>query len=305
MDDSAVRNAPHPLHFIRSRSSGDLSTFDPAFDDVMRKVVEKNSYAKRLRPLIRQLVLLSLARSVLLVTALAVECMRIRFPYGVQRENQERKNHDKSAGRPFLLEHLPIALGCGYAFSLADLSMALTLWNSMRKMRGQWFLSAERLQEGTWMSVGCYESNLLKLHLDLYVICTILAITGMAVVMGTVQFFYPRYFLARGRHVISTLWHSYTVDVTQHEILLATFPSVGLAMCGLITAWKCRLSVLPLRGLYWAELQDLEVGLSDAVEWLYENGCYVIGDLVRCSTVWVGHVIFVLLRRKEVFCIND
>ncbi|XP_055342232.1 uncharacterized protein LOC129590834 [Paramacrobiotus metropolitanus] len=312
MDDSTVRNVQKPLDFIRSRSCGDISTFDPAFDDVMRRALEKHSYAKRFKPLIRELALLSFARNLLLCTALAVQIMRALSDN--EDENHEWEHRKKGARRPsLLLMLLLITQVAGLTHSLLDLSMAVLLWYRVRQMRGQWFLSAVNPWENTQISVGCYETDQLKVRLDVYFLSTILATAYMVMAMAIVQFYYPGFLLALWRHFVNALWHDYTVDTAGCDLLLATLPCIGLALLGLDTAWQCRQAILPFRQLFWAEVQNVSgfdmSSIVGRLHWisyaLSHRLCYVLVDLVDWSVLWVGYVVLVLLRRKEVFCVND
>ncbi|XP_055342255.1 uncharacterized protein LOC129590854 [Paramacrobiotus metropolitanus] len=132
-DDSAVQNVPYALHFNRSRSCGDCSTFDPAFDDVMRRALEKSSYAKRLNPLIRQQALLSLVRNLVLFTAFVVEYMRLPARSVGELEHEEAEDQEEEPdGRPFLLQAFPYLLGGCCALSIADFVNAVLLWCSMQ-----------------------------------------------------------------------------------------------------------------------------------------------------------------------------
>ncbi|XP_055354173.1 uncharacterized protein LOC129599857 [Paramacrobiotus metropolitanus] len=253
MDDSTIGNVPKLLPFIRSRSCGNLPTLDLSFDDVMRRALDKNSYAKRFRPLFRQLALLSFARNLMFFTAVAIGVVRALSEE--QRESQEPENQEKPVRRRWLLELLPVFQGLGFAFSLGDLIMALKLWYSVRKMRGKWFLSAVNLWENTQISLGCFESDDLKVNLDLY--------------------------------------------------FLFAVP----ATCYMVT---CRRMILPFRQLFWAEVHDDGIDLSSISGRLYwvsflisARICDVMVDLIDWSDLWVKYVVFVLLRRKEVFCIND
>ncbi|XP_055342119.1 uncharacterized protein LOC129590771 [Paramacrobiotus metropolitanus] len=283
-DDSAIRNVSNPLRFIRSRSCGDLSTFDPAFDDVVGRAVEKNSYAKRLKPLVRQLALLSLARNLLFCAALAVRCMGliIAVRTGGELENQERDNQDESyIPRPFPLEYVPALQGVILACSLIDLFFAFLLWNGVRKMHGSWFLSAANLRDGTRISIGCYESNFLKEHLEEHFTYTVLGTALMLLVVGLIEFFYPRLFLGLWLFVLETFWYYSTVDAAGYAVLracallLATLPCIGLAVAGLNIARKSRPIILQFRQIFYHEMH-LDIAFdqwddSNLIGWFCKN----------------------------------
>ncbi|XP_055354170.1 uncharacterized protein LOC129599854 [Paramacrobiotus metropolitanus] len=301
MDDSAIQYVPNPLHMVRSRSCSDFFAFDSAFDDVMRKAVGKSAYVKRFKPLIRRLALLSFVRILLICTPFGVEFMRADSFY--KRENQEPVHQEQSNQTPFLLEHLPIAVvGC-VAFSLADFGSAVFLWYSARKMRGQWFLSAANMGDGLSVTVGWFESDDLILTLGLYLTSAILATVSIMISVGIIELYSPGLFISLWWHVGYALWNYNTVDIPDRvEVLLVILPCVGLAVFGLITAWQCRRTILQFREICWADGHDND----DADLWIViERVCYRLLDLVDWLVMMVGYIIFVLLRRKEVFCVND
>ncbi|XP_055342215.1 uncharacterized protein LOC129590826 [Paramacrobiotus metropolitanus] len=313
-DDSAIRIVQNPVHFIRSRSCGDLSAFNPAFDDVMKKAIEKNSYAKRFKPLIRQLVLLSLARNLLLCTALAVQFIPSQTDH--KRENQEHQ-HQKEEKRdrpPFLWlwECLPAIQGLTMGISLADVFFAVLLWHCGRQMRGPWHLSAGNRWDGmlpgnpcdgAQISIGCYESDLLTQYLELHCGFAILATAGLQLTVGIILFLYPRFFLALWLHLLYNLWHFSTVDAVVYKFLveMMALPSFGLAVVGLITAHRCRSMILQFRRIFWTEMRvSVDFNMSLFTAWLIGNLSvlfYPVRRIMRdrrsfWSVIWMLSLIF-------------
>ncbi|XP_055342251.1 uncharacterized protein LOC129590849 [Paramacrobiotus metropolitanus] len=306
-DDCAIRNVSNPLHFVRSRSCGDLSTFDPAFDDVMRRGLEKNSYAKRFKPLIRQLALLSFARNLLLCTAVAVQfrgLMGVRT--GDERENQEPDNQlqKKSDGLLSPLAYVLFVQGATLACSLIDLFYAFLLWNGVRKMRGPSFLSAANLRDITRISIGCYESDVLKKYLEEHVAYTVQTTAGLLLVVGIIQFHYPKFFWYLWLYVVYIFWNHSTLDTAGQALLLATLPCIGLAVVSLNIARKCRPLILQFRQIIWKEmLVDVAFDVwdgSNLIGWLYRNWPvirYRVRHIVRdrrsfWSVMWMLSLVF-------------
>ncbi|XP_055354169.1 uncharacterized protein LOC129599853 [Paramacrobiotus metropolitanus] len=294
MDDSAIRNVQKPLHLKRSCSYGDFSTFDSAFDDVMRKAVEKSSYAKPFKRLVRRLVLVSVARGLLIYAALAVEY--IRSQSGDKRENQEREHQEQSSQHSFLLGYLSTAITGFTSFACAGFGNTCFLWYCVRKMRGQWFLSAAKTEDGMSMPVGWVESNGMLWNLSLNLTLAVLATVSMVIVVGIVELHLPGFFISLWWLVAHILWHHYILYVPHRfELLLVVLPCGGLEVIGLITAWQCRRAILRFRKICSADGPD-----NNSVDWwsiIAERVCYTVLELVHWSVIWVGHVL-VLLRWK-------
>ncbi|XP_055354165.1 uncharacterized protein LOC129599850 [Paramacrobiotus metropolitanus] len=293
MDDSAIQNVQKALHFKRSRSYGDFSTFDPAFDDVMRKAVEKSAYAKPFKRLIRRLALVSFARILLIWIVLAAEYMHAQP--GDKRENQEREHQEQSSQRPFLLEYLPTAITAWTTFACAGFGNAGLLWYNARKMRGKWFLSAAKIENNMSMSVGWWESESLLWNLGLNLLLAMLATVSMVTVVGIVELHFPGLFISLWWHVVHVLWHHYTVHVPpRYELLLAMLPCGGFEVIKLITVWQCRRAMLRFQKICAADAPK-----ENAFDWsiIVEGLYYSVLAVVHWLVIWVGHAL-VLLRRK-------
>ncbi|XP_055354172.1 uncharacterized protein LOC129599856 [Paramacrobiotus metropolitanus] len=295
-DDSAIPNVQKPAHFIRSRSCGDFSTFDPAFDNAAKRAIEKRLYAKRFRSFMRQMALLSVARNLLSITALA--CIFIRIQSLGNQENQEQENQEKPAQLPFLISYLYVPEGVGNGLSLVDLGYTFLLWYYSRRMYGQWFFSADSVREDMWLSVGCSESAILKLVIDLQLAVVIVATVSMVMLAGIIEFSYPGFFLALWFHVICELWHYNTVNVALYESYVVLLPCVGLAVCSCITTWKCRRVILQFRQIFWAEMQaDINFDPTDCLYrnflvFFYRARHIVLNHRSFWSVIWMLSLIF-------------
>ncbi|XP_055357132.1 uncharacterized protein LOC129602187, partial [Paramacrobiotus metropolitanus] len=282
MDDSAMQNVPNPPDLVRSRSYSDLSMLDPAFDDLMRKAVEKSSYVKRFKPFTRRLVLQSFTRSLLFCIAFAI----MRDLSHDKRENQEGEHQQQPSQRPFLLEYLPFAIGGCAGFAFADFGNAVFLWYSTRKMRGQWFLSAANMRDGMWVSVGWFESDCLLLNTGLYLTTTVLSTITTVLVVGIVEFYVPGFFLSLWWHVVHVLWHHYILHVPARlELIFVILPCAGLVVADFVTVWYCHRAILQFRQICRVDWHDdFDFDWSIIVDRVY----YSALDLVNWSVIWVG-----------------
>ncbi|XP_055354145.1 uncharacterized protein LOC129599839 isoform X2 [Paramacrobiotus metropolitanus] len=226
------------------RSESDFSTFDPAFDDVMRKAVEKSSSAKPIKRLIRRLVLVYFARGLLICTVLVVKSMQSQS--GDKRhENKGREHQEQPSQRPFFLEYLSTFIDACTTFAFAGFGNACFLCYVTRKLRGKWFLLAANMEDDMSVSVAWSESNGLLWAMGFNLLLAILATVSVVTVVGTVEFYSPGLFFKLWWLTGYVLWYNATVGIPPWlGPLLIIPPGACLDVIGLITTWQCRRAIL-------------------------------------------------------------